>query len=298
MSKVNFVSEFNLFMRYACDNSLSLRSRMLWMALFYIANDRAKYNEMTKEYDWPDDFVLVSNNELNMYCCLDKRAIETLRNELKQRGLIDFVPGQKNKRNPAYKLNYLSVNVGYKNVPNYDPNSVPNNTPNYAPNPVPNYDPNNVPNQPPLYKYNKAQGTGIKHIPSAAEEDDDPSYIAYARTREVVEQAYKSAFGEPPTIMELDTMARIIEARSLALVAREVVNETAKAAPRNRLAYLSALCADWELQYIRSPEDLAEYKTLRDMGEVFYPDPEERMAAWNAERAARKAKYTNVEESA
>lgn len=84
MSKVNFVSEFNLFMRYARDSSLSLRERMLWIALFYIANDRATFNEQTQEYDWPDGFIHVSNGELNLYCCLDKRAIETLRNGLKQ----------------------------------------------------------------------------------------------------------------------------------------------------------------------------------------------------------------------
>ena len=51
MSKVNFISEFNLFMRYARNNNLSLRERMLWIALFYIANDRATYNEQTQEYD-------------------------------------------------------------------------------------------------------------------------------------------------------------------------------------------------------------------------------------------------------
>ena len=133
MSKVNFVSEFNLFMRYARDSSLSLRERMLWIALFYIANDRATFNEQTQEYDWPDGFIQVSNGELNLYCCLDKRAIETLRNGLKQRGLIDFQPGQKNKKNPAYKINYLSVNVGYKKVPN----DVHNNAPSNAPDPVP-----------------------------------------------------------------------------------------------------------------------------------------------------------------
>lgn len=141
MSKVNFVSEFNLFMRHARDSSLSLRERMLWIALFYIANDRATFNEQTQEYDWPDGFIQVSNGELNLYCCLDKRAIETLRNGLKQRGLIDFQPGQKNKKNPAYKINYLSVNVGYKKVPN----DVSNNTPKNAPNDVPNNNPSNTP---------------------------------------------------------------------------------------------------------------------------------------------------------
>ena len=153
MSKVNFISEFNLFMRYARNNNLSLRERMLWIALFYIANDRATYNEQTQEYDWPDGFIPVSNGELNLYCCLDKRGIDTLRNSLKQRGLIDFTPGLKNKKTPTYRLCYLSVNVGYKNVPN----DVPNNDTNSVPNTVPNAVPNTVPNPPPLPKYKPSQ---------------------------------------------------------------------------------------------------------------------------------------------
>lgn len=153
MSKVNFVSEFNLLMRYARNNSLSMRERMLWIALFYIANDRAIYNEQTKDYDWPDGFIPVSNGELNLYCCLDKRAIDTLRNSLKQRGLIDFKPGLKNTRNPAYQLKYLSINVGYKNVPNDVPNDDTNNAPNNVPNHAPNVVPNNAPNTSPYPKY-------------------------------------------------------------------------------------------------------------------------------------------------
>ncbi len=137
MSKVNFVSELNAIMRYARDNCLPLRERMLWIALFYIANDRAVYNEQTREYEWPDGFIQVSNGELGLYCCLDKRGIETLRNTLKQRGILDFRPGLKNKRNPAYKLNYLTVE--YKTVPNDVPNSVLSSVPNVVPNHVSRY---------------------------------------------------------------------------------------------------------------------------------------------------------------
>lgn len=135
MSKVNFVSEFNAIMRYARDYCISLRERMLWIALFYIANDRAVYNEQTQEYEWPDSFIQVSNGELGLYCCLDKRGIEMLRNTLKQRGILDFRPGLKNKRNPAYKLNYLTV--GCKNAPNDVSNNVPSYVPNAVPNPAP-----------------------------------------------------------------------------------------------------------------------------------------------------------------
>ena len=137
MSRVNFVSEFNAIIRYARDNCLPLRERMLWIALFYVANDRAVYNDHTQEYEWPDGYIQVSNGELGLYCCLDKRGIETLRNTLKQRGILDFRPGLKNKRNPAYKLNYLTV--GCKNAPNDATNSVPSYVPNVVPNHVARY---------------------------------------------------------------------------------------------------------------------------------------------------------------
>jgi hypothetical protein len=129
---------------------------MLWIALFYCANKRAQYSDESHTYEWPDDFFPVSNSELNSYGQFDKRAIETLRNSLKQRGLIDFIKGEKNKRNPAYKINYLT-RVGYK----YAPNSVPNNAPNNVPNSVPNNAPNSgflgtkkPPTMPPYNKYN------------------------------------------------------------------------------------------------------------------------------------------------
>lgn len=138
MCKVNFVDEHNLFMRYARNNQLTGRERLLWMALFTIANDRANYNARTKTYEWPDGFFPVTNAELGLHSTLDKRGIESVRNQLKQRGLIDFKSGNRNSRPPEYKINYLSINVGYKFVPNDAPNSVPNDAPNSVTNTAPN----------------------------------------------------------------------------------------------------------------------------------------------------------------
>lgn len=150
MSKINYIDEFNLFMRYARNYQLSGRERLLWIALFTIANDRAIYNAQTREYEWPADFFPVPNGELSLHSTLDKRGIESVRNNLKQRGLIDFHPGSRNTRPAEYKINYLSVNVGYKTVPNDVPNNVPKYVPNNVPNYAPNNTPNNVPNSAPL----------------------------------------------------------------------------------------------------------------------------------------------------
>ena len=141
MSNVNFASEFRLMMRYAKDNSLSSRQRMLWIALFYIANDRAVYDEATGKYAWPDDYFFASNSEVGLYSGMDKRAIETTRNQLAQMKLIQIIPGEKNRRNPAYRLRYLSENVGYIIVPNDVPNHVPKEGPKHVPNHTPNHSP-------------------------------------------------------------------------------------------------------------------------------------------------------------
>lgn len=161
MCKVNFVSEFNMLMRYARNNGLTGRERLLWIALFTIANDRAIYNEQTKEYDWPEDLFPVPNGELTLQSTLDKRGIETVRNSLKQRGLIDFVPGMKNKKMPMYKLLYLSIDVGYKTVPNPAPNRVPNNDTNNVPNIAPNSEPSTPPNP-----ASTTSGFGYKNAPN------------------------------------------------------------------------------------------------------------------------------------
>lgn len=138
MCKVNFVDEHNLFMRYARNNQLSGRERLLWMALFSIANDRANYNAHTKTFEWPDGFFPVTNGELSLHSTLDKRGIESVRNQLKQRGLIDFKSGNRNSRPPEYRIRYLSIDVGYKTVPNDAPNCVPNEVPKEVPKDAPN----------------------------------------------------------------------------------------------------------------------------------------------------------------
>ncbi len=160
MSQVNFVEQFNLIMEYARENCLQGRECMLWLDLFYFANRSAVYQADSQTYEWPDDFYSVSNSELNSFGQFDKRAIETLRNSLKQRGLIDFIKGEKNKRNPTYKFFYLS-RVGCKIVPNNVPNIPPNNIPNNVPNIPPNNVPNNVPNIPP----NNIPNNDANHAP-------------------------------------------------------------------------------------------------------------------------------------
>lgn len=269
MSKVNFVDEFNLFMRFARDNNLSLRERALWMALFYIANDRAVYDVQTKTYDWSDGFICVSNGELNLYSTLDKRGIDDARNTLKQHGLIDFVKGERNKRNPSYKINYLSVNVGYKIVPNNVPNNVPNQVPNNVPNQVPNNVPNSVPKDAPFgININYAETENKQGIYG---EEDDELQRELAGIREAfndevqgrqseIVRSFRTHFGYIPTPSCVKFISEYVCRQKLSPDMTELaIDCAARANPQDPTSYIIAILRDWLQNGCTTVEQVDEY---------------------------------------
>lgn len=188
MCNVNYVAEFEAFMRYAEDNLLSGRERLLWIALFHSANRRKTWNAQTGEYEWPEGFFVVTNDALHSNACLDKRGVADMRNSLKQRGLIDFIKGEKNKAHPQYKINYFTVRR--ENVPNNVPNHVPNDTPNHAPNSTPTI----PPTAPQYININTDTGgnTGIRPLGNQEkifEDNNEQEYYSNAHTREFLSAA-------------------------------------------------------------------------------------------------------------
>lgn len=113
MSQVNFVEQFNLFMRYSRANKLTSYERIFYLGLFHCANDLAR---QTEDFEWPDDYFPVSNVELNGWTGFDERAIRNTRNSLKLKGLLDFRKGDGKKSDPTYRIFYLRK-TGYKIAP-------------------------------------------------------------------------------------------------------------------------------------------------------------------------------------
>lgn len=103
MPHVNFIHEYNAFMEYARDHKLPGNERTLWHALFYIMNSRAEKGV------FPDHAIPIDNREILLNCGMKETAMAAARGRLKERGLIEYIPGFKNQRNPQIRLNYLTV---------------------------------------------------------------------------------------------------------------------------------------------------------------------------------------------
>lgn len=102
MPIVNYVREHTRFIEYASDEHLSAGERLLWYALMHIFNQRASGNV------WPGEYIRISNDRLLTFCPMRYDALAAARNGLKQRGLIDYVRGEKNKTSPMYRMVYFS----------------------------------------------------------------------------------------------------------------------------------------------------------------------------------------------
>lgn len=100
MPYVNYVREHERFIEYAADERLTVAEMALWEALFHIMNARATGSV------WPDGFIRITNKRVLTYCPVKFDTMAAARNRLKQRGLIDFVPGDVN-HSPMYKMNYF-----------------------------------------------------------------------------------------------------------------------------------------------------------------------------------------------
>ena len=136
MSAIRMIDEFRAFMDFAEDNGLYSRERVLWVALFHLASKKATYNAATGEYDWEEDFFPVSMSKLGLHTGMDKKGIEEARNKLKQRGLIDFRPGERKKRDPLYKILYFTSPMAPQSLSNGSPmapQSLSNGTPKGSP---------------------------------------------------------------------------------------------------------------------------------------------------------------------
>ena len=251
MCYVNYVRESMAFMEYASDERISGSERLLWQALFHIMNQRAKGS------DWPEGFISIPNARILFYASFGEDTLVAARNKLKQRGLIDFTPGKKNKAAPQYKMNYFSAELSTGNAQNVDgmPNYSGNVSGNIQGNIGGNISGNTRGNAPDIY-------VNLYGNPNRSPcEDEDIRLVLIKGGTE----AYRKHFGKEPAAAEIASMAKIMAGTDMddELLA-EAIKIAAEAGASHPLMYVRTLLRDWKYEYVFSVDDLTEYLYLKN----------------------------------
>ena len=270
----NYVREHRRFIRYASDNKLTSSERLLWYALVEIINEESESNV------WPDEFIRISNNRVLMLC--DPMGIDTMvraRNGLKQRGLIEFKPGNKNKENPAYRVK-LFYPDGY--TQNADKNgcytqNAYNMGGNIQGNVWGNIQGNMGGNMPAsMGNIYINQNKGYTETQREIENDDDDADGIPARAEDpipdrperesAIRAAYLRCFGWQPNRAEVDALVvaghmngflPVMVARALEIAAEE--------GARKPVQYVRAILNEWKREDVMQPHQIDAYRFMQDI---------------------------------
>ena len=264
---VNYVREINAFHRYANVNFLGSSERLLWFGLMdYINLHYASGSE------WPGDFISIPNKGILSHVPFGEDALTEARSRLKQRGLIEYLPGKKNKEAPKYRIHYFSMELstGYQqNVGTDYPEktgNVPGNVPGNMPGNMPGNIPGNVPGSHPYINLNVTPRNPKPNVTPDDEEEE-----AEERAREeavaVIDSAFRESYGRSATIAEANILALRYCRSGMTEpeVLREAVREAAQHGAKNPAIYARRILSDWDGDYIRTVQDLNEWQVLKTM---------------------------------
>ena len=266
MPIVNYVREHIRFMEYATDEHLTSGERLLWYALMHIMNQRAQGKV------WPDEFIRISNDRLLSYCPMKYDTIASARNSLKQRGLIEFQPGEKNKKSPAYRMvyfypEYIAPESGADNTHCY-----PNNSEYKGVNMGCNIGYNTRGNFGSNFGCNSGDisiNDIDRRLPDVFQrdydEEDKKQEQLYARARAEAETAWKSCFGKTPTPSMVHQLAwRTVDLKFDDGVLSKAIELAASKGASSPMEYIYAVLSDWASNKVRSAQDVDEYAFIFD----------------------------------
>ena len=260
---VNYVREINAFHRYANVNFLGSSERLLWFGLMdYINLHYASGSE------WPGDFISIPNKGILSHVPFGEDTLTEARSRLKQRGLIEYLPGKKNKEAPKYRIHYFSMELStgcQQNVGTDYPEKT-GNIPGNIPGNMPGNIPGNVPGSHPYINLNVTPRNPKPNVTPDDEEEE-----AEERAREeavaVIDSAFRESYGRSATIAEANILALRYCRSGMTEpeVLREAVREAAQHGAKNPAIYARRILSDWDGDYIRTVQDLNEWQVLKTM---------------------------------
>ena len=103
MCNVNYLIEIRRFNTFAARTRLPASAQLLWYKLIEIMNQHARGGA------WCDGFLRIDNPYLLAYFPMSATALADARRTLCESGLLEYIPGEKKRTPPAYRLHYFSV---------------------------------------------------------------------------------------------------------------------------------------------------------------------------------------------
>ena len=103
MCNVNYLTEIRRFNTFAARTRLPASAQLLWYKLIEIMNQHARGG------DWCNGFLRIDNPYLLAYFPMSATALADARRTLCESGLLEYIPGEKKRTPPAYRLHYFSV---------------------------------------------------------------------------------------------------------------------------------------------------------------------------------------------
>lgn len=307
MPIVNYVREHVQFIEYATDEMLSSSERLLWYGLMDIMNSRAQGNI------WPDEFIRIDNNRLCSKAGIKYDALVEARNKLKQRGLIDYMPGERNRKNPTYKMNYFypqyvkpeTEEDGERTEPGgqrkecypVKPEYFPGKNTGYPEKPDKNpcynpcYNPSNSPGKNPCKTPNsntKPYSKGLTEPKNGMEDDDDGEDESARSVRDRLIRCYKNCFGKKASPAEITKIVRFCNLTGMPEnMAAMAMRSAAEHGPSDAVAYTLTILADWKVHHVfqEYQAEAYQYHQKNSTGDVVedYRRKQEAMEEWRRE---------------
>lgn len=286
---VNYVREINAFHRFANDNYLGSGERLLWFGLMDYIN-----LHYASGAEWPDGLISIPNKGLLAHVPFGEDALTEARNRLKQRGLLEYTPGKRNKEAPKYRIHYFSeqLSTGFQQAVGTDcpekPGNLPGkeggNDPGNLPGKEGGNDPGNLPGRHPNLNLNVNGNQNVN--PNVAPEDEEDAEEDYhtARTCEgwlsglkekqkpyreidqIIEEQFSLSFGRKAMPSERNRLTAAFSHRGMEKeLLREAIEMAAMNGARNPVPYIIQMLDEWEEEYIRTAADLGQWQFSMDM---------------------------------
>jgi hypothetical protein len=242
---------------------------------------------------WPDDFIRISNDRVLTLCRpMGFDTMAKARNGLKQKGLIDFKAGNKNKENPAYRMRYFYPENSDKG--GFYPEISDNRGDNTGDNRQDNSGGNTWDNRGYIYPNinEKIYGTKTLYDDDHDEEDDNPQ--AREAAERTIRGAFRRCFGREAYPAEVGRLALCVRNGVSAELAAKALEIAALEGARKPLEYTLSILAEWRGEQVFTPQQADEYRAMFDRvngrhGMTGTGDAAEDLRMMDAAREKRKA---------